>query len=104
MSMPADSAENSVMVTGNRFRVRRKVPYSASPQIPNSLDPTQSSPLPIHRTTSQTIVNPVQRPSSNTDPILIEHPASSLDEDLFIASSHYAFTRRPAGKNSSTEK
>lgn len=106
MSVPADSAENPAILTGTRFRVRRRVPYSASPQIPSTVDVTQSSPLPIHRTTSQAIPPPpsVKRPSSNTDAILIEHPTSSPDGDLLLTPALYGFTRRSVGKNVSTEK
>jgi len=81
--------EEPMMLSGNRFRIRRKVPDGTTPQSP--VVPIQPT------TTSQTHVF-IQRPALNPNPILIEHPVTYSTDGSPTQTGYYAINRRPQEK------
>jgi hypothetical protein len=104
VNMTAYPTENPNIPTGNRFRVRRKVQYSALPQTSNSVDPNQSSTPPFYRSTLQVSPLSVQRPLSGTNSVLIEHRGPFPSDGSSPQTAYYAFIRRPTDRTTSTEK
>jgi len=98
------STENFNIPTGNRFRVRRKVQYSASLQTSNRVDPNQTSVIPFQQSTIQQSSTPIQRTLPNRNAILIEHRASFPNARSLPQTAYYAFSRRPIDKTTSTDK
>jgi hypothetical protein len=98
--------QNPNIPIGNVFRVRRKIQYSALPQISSSVDPNQSSSIPSYRSTVQTSPPPppVQRPLPNTNTVLLEHRTSVSNNGSLPQTAYYAFSRRPIDKKTLTEK
>jgi hypothetical protein len=96
-SMRNSPTENSDIITGNHFIIRRKLPSTVAPQTTNLTDPNPSS-----RSTTQAVPVLVQRSLPVTNPILIEHPTSFSDSST--SSKTYVFKRRPIGRKTYTKK
>jgi hypothetical protein len=104
LNLSTYSTENVTIPTGTRFRVRRKVQYSASLQASNRVDPNQTSAIPFQRSTVQQFSTPVQRTLPNTNAILIKHHESFPNARSLPQAAYYAFSRRPTDKTTSTDK